>query len=413
MPTPVFLVTEYKNVLRKSPANAYTDSDEKIDLWKVGLIHGYYAGMGMNFYFPTEPEAARFTLYTIYRPDEIIELMGGEKFETTAIRQWKYMSAPNRYTDQRTLKDSWNVAFEGERSDFLELLHPWESTARRYKIGRPYTMPDILGILPATPRDTVAILEAYAEQLRRLNEEQELERIRRENAADIPGPNLFPELQPPVSPFPGLPPLTLEEINRRNQQAAEQQEWLGMDPAVKNALLLERYVAEREAYLAQFQSPRDRYLADTYQIHQGNPDLMLQLWSAYQQTHVPEAQFDADVRAYLISRGYVFEEPPDDGGGGGGTIEQRKRTAIAHWHSFTPTTQEVHNTWFAAAQLSAEGRTWETQRPVGAASDYEHWNGIRITGISYFQARYLPAYVNTRNVVSANEFELLCYIVFE
>lgn len=401
MATPVFLVTEYKNVRRKSPANVYTGGGETIDLWKVGLIHGYYAGMGMNFYFPTEPEASRFTLYTIYRPEEIIERMDNEKFVAEKVQRWKYMSPANRYTDTRTLKDNWKISFSGERNDFLELIHPWESETRKYKLGNPYTVQDILGIMPATPRETVAILEAYAEQLRRLAEERELERIRREIAAEVPS-GLFP--------FEPLRTRTFESVLADQPYFAEQRAWMQLSQDERTAILRAQYIAEREAYLSTFTSERTRYLADTYSIHQGNPDIMLQLWASYQQQHYQEAQFDADVREYLISQGYVFAAPPPDGGGSG-TVEQQKANAIAHWHAFTP--NATASAWIAGAQLSAEGQSWTTAGP--GATNYRHVGSSgdpTLAGLSTIRSWFLDPWVNVRNVVSDREFEWLCFVVF-
>ncbi len=285
MPTPLFLVTEYKNVRRKSPANYYTQGGEQLDLWKVGMIHGYYAGMGLNFYFPTEPEASRFTLYTIYRPEEIIEAMDNEKFASEKIAKWKYMSPPNRYTDSRALLDNWKVSFSGERNDFLETIHPWESTARAYKVGRPYTMQDILGTLPATPRDTVALLEAYAEQLRRIAEDKELARIRREAEEFVPGPpSPFAPISIPVSPFAPIPVKTLEQILADAAYWQEQLAWMQLPQDERTAILREQYLQEREAYLATFTTSKEKYLADIWDLHQGNQETMDALWAVYQYT---------------------------------------------------------------------------------------------------------------------------------
>ncbi len=158
---PIFQVTEYRNVQRRSPSSAYTDAENRLDSWKVGMLHGYFAGMGMDFYFPTEAQASRFSLWTIYNPGEIIELMDGAKFTVSRIQKTHRMSPPNRYSGQRALVDAWQVIFEGEDGETIEQWHP-TAQGTVFRRTRVLTMADILGTLPSMPRDVRVRLEEIA-----------------------------------------------------------------------------------------------------------------------------------------------------------------------------------------------------------------------------------------------------------
>lgn len=208
---PIYLVTEYRNVKRANPANEYTGGKERIDCWKAGMIHGYYAGMGMDFFFPSEGEASRFSLFTIYDPSQIIDLMENRKFTVSSIKKTMQMSARSPYTGARMLKDSWRVVFEGEHDEFLETYHPEEWSARRFSFGAVYTMQDVLGTLPAIPRDVAFMLAEIARQAREA-EARRLEEERKkaeEEAGQTPTtPPITvdpPQVDPPTTPPPTPP----------------------------------------------------------------------------------------------------------------------------------------------------------------------------------------------------------------
>lgn len=161
MPTPLFLVTEYRNTRRKH--NEFTN--EWVEVFKVVLMHGFYAGMGMNLFFPTEPDAARFSMHTVYMPDEVSKKMAGENFVVQDIKKTGFMAPANKYTDLKVLMENWRVLFLGDRGTILETFHPWEIWARVFKLGSAYTMEDLLNTIPSVDRDNRALLEAYAEKL--------------------------------------------------------------------------------------------------------------------------------------------------------------------------------------------------------------------------------------------------------
>jgi hypothetical protein len=191
---PIYLVTQYKNVKRESQANKYSVG-EKLDLWKVGMIHGYYTGMGIDFFFPDEPDASRFTPWTIYDPGQIIEAMENRKFTVKGIKKTMQMSGRNKYTHHRSLVDAWIVQFEGERNDAIDVWHPHEASARRYSFGKSYSTADILGTTPAIPRDVAALLEEIA---RRAAAEEEERRRREEEAKNPTTPTTPPTTPPPT-----------------------------------------------------------------------------------------------------------------------------------------------------------------------------------------------------------------------
>jgi hypothetical protein len=118
--------------------------------------------MGIDFFFPDEPDASRFTPWTIYDPGQIILAMENRKFTVKGIKKTMQMSGRNKYTHHRSLVDAWIVQFEGERNDAIDVWHPQEASAYAYSFGKSYTTAGILGTVPSVPRDVTALLEELA-----------------------------------------------------------------------------------------------------------------------------------------------------------------------------------------------------------------------------------------------------------
>jgi hypothetical protein len=198
--SPIFLVTDYRNVKRRSPASIYSETSEKLDLWKVGMVHGYYAGMGMDFYFENEGEASRFSPFTIYDPSQLIERMENRKFTVSLVKKTMRMGARNPYSGLRFPMDFWMVEFDGQNDDQIVLYDPSESTVRAFGFGKTYTMADLVGTLPAIPRDVSRLLEEYAARAQEARMEAERERARKEAEEAA-------AQQPPLVPPPAGEPL--------------------------------------------------------------------------------------------------------------------------------------------------------------------------------------------------------------
>jgi len=226
MPLPIYLVTEYRNVRQRSKASEYSGTDERTDLFKVKLIHGYYAGMGMNFFFPTEADASRFSLHTIYTPDEIIERMDDGKFRVESIKKSGLMAAANKYTDAKVFYDAWKVFFTGEQDNFLETFHPWESIARSFKIGHAYTMKDLLGTTEGTTRDARFIMEQYAEQLAEDEAKKARERESALQAEAAYRAKLYFERTDPVARQAELLQQILDDYNKVGEGLSEREKWI-------------------------------------------------------------------------------------------------------------------------------------------------------------------------------------------
>lgn len=284
MSTPIWLVTEFRRTKRSSPACKYAAKSEKVDLWKVGLTHGYYAGMGMNFFFETQEQASRLSLWTIYDPSELIDALDNRTFTVQSITKTYQMSAPSQYTDLRTLVDSWKVSFEGEQNDFLDQFFPWEAVARSYSFGRPYTMGGLLGTLPAIPRDVRAQLEAYAEMRRRADEDRELEFARQyfpgnsdDMALMLYRGVLAPSLDTGVSPDEPTP----------SGPAYPNYGYLGLGPE-SNSLTYLQALAQAEEGM----TPKDAYF---FELGDLSDDLKQQFWDLYQQIGGPTDASDPNL----------------------------------------------------------------------------------------------------------------------
>lgn len=187
--SPIFLVTEYLEAKRKSPASRYSENAAMMDVWKVGMIHGYYAGMGMDLFFPNDGEASRFSLWTLWNPQELIAALDNRRFQVQSITKTKRMSARGEYSGQRRLVDSWKVSFGGDHDDYLDMQHPTEGSAKAFRFGKSYTPADLFGTLPAIPRDVSFLLEEIAAR-------------NREEPETPPTPPEPPEEPPPGPPVP-------------------------------------------------------------------------------------------------------------------------------------------------------------------------------------------------------------------
>jgi hypothetical protein len=222
--SPIFLVTDYRNVKRRSPASIYSETSEKLDLWKVGMVHGYYAGMGMDFYFENEGEASRFSPFTIYDPSQLIERMENRKFTVSLVKKTMRMGARNPYSGLRFPMDFWMVEFDGQNDDQIVLYDPSESTVRAFGFGKTYTMADLVGTLPAIPRDVSRLLEEYAIRAQEAREEAERERARKEaeEAAGREPPPTDPGTPPPTDPgTPNTPTGPSQLVIRQNAAVAQ------------------------------------------------------------------------------------------------------------------------------------------------------------------------------------------------
>ena len=96
---PVFLVTKIKNVRRVSPANRYTGAKDRIDCWRVSFLHGYFAGVEMEYFFPDEASADEFSEWQIYNPAQILAVTDPtEPFMVQDIQQDWWYGKVNQYS---------------------------------------------------------------------------------------------------------------------------------------------------------------------------------------------------------------------------------------------------------------------------------------------------------------------------
>lgn len=169
---PIFLVTKFGNVGRKSKANDYTGDSEKVDLWRVGMVHGYYVGHGMDFFFETEEQASKFSLWEIYDQSQLIHnVRANETYTVEGVtKEWDY-GQTNPYTDRMSRVPIWRVSMENDLGNsFLELKFPDPSQANRFSKGRPFKMQDLFGTLRAVPVDVASQVAAKAAEAKAAKE---------------------------------------------------------------------------------------------------------------------------------------------------------------------------------------------------------------------------------------------------
>lgn len=179
---PVFLVTTVKNVTRANPGNFYTGMKDRIDCWRVQFIHGFFAGVQMEFFFPDKPSADEFNEWQVYNPSQILaQMQPTEPYTIQAVEKTKWYGQINRYTDKPDVQDSWVVQMEsaspsagnsfGRGGRAIHLRYPDPATAGRYRVGQTTTPQDILGTLPAMPMDVSDQLTQLADAAKSAQEE--------------------------------------------------------------------------------------------------------------------------------------------------------------------------------------------------------------------------------------------------
>ncbi len=158
---PIFLVTSFKNVERARGANQYTGANEKEDLWRVGFTHGFFIDFKLNLFFETEDQAARWSLWEICRPKDIIDPMPLPFFFWDAFPIWSFPK--NVYTGVAVKTRAWRSEFVGQNGEYMDLFLPTEGQARRFQKGRAYKVQDVIGTLPSIPAQAAADTEARAQ----------------------------------------------------------------------------------------------------------------------------------------------------------------------------------------------------------------------------------------------------------
>ncbi len=162
MARPVYLVTKHHEVQGKQKVDRYTGSGAPSDgTWHVGMVHGFFAGQGLDLYFENEPQADTFSLFELFDPSQIIEAVGPQSTFTVAdiLRSWA-SGSPNQFTGQKVKIATWQVKMEGQDAN-LTMTFPDEGLARRFGVGRSYSMVDILGTLPSIPADVADQIAAF------------------------------------------------------------------------------------------------------------------------------------------------------------------------------------------------------------------------------------------------------------
>lgn len=165
---PLYLVTQFKNVTRPARGNEYTGYNHREDFWKVGLIHGFFPGVGINFFYESEPQAALFSLWEIVDQGAILDKAGiTEGLVAQEIEQFKF---PTWVYDVRVMAPAWRISFHWSEGQ-LDLWSLDEQDIDRFSGGSVYSILDLFGTLPTIPFDIEADLEAKAAQAKFADEE--------------------------------------------------------------------------------------------------------------------------------------------------------------------------------------------------------------------------------------------------
>lgn len=167
MYAPQFIVTSLGPITRSS-RNDFTGTLRADEMWRVGMVHGYFKGETIDLYFPTEDEARRFGQWKIYEPSEIMDLSGGVQnpFTVKSIRRTKGYGKINEYTDKPEITEAWKTLLVSDMDDReVEFGYPTEREAReRFDESQSYTMLDMLGTMVSVPAIVVASYQYAAEQ---------------------------------------------------------------------------------------------------------------------------------------------------------------------------------------------------------------------------------------------------------
>ncbi len=190
MQRPLFLVTQYGPQKRRNQASGYGYNMGGTDTWhRAGLIHGYFPGVGMDFYFESERDASRFSKWTLYDPSQIIQAATPQGQQYIVNNIWEgWYSLPNPYGGDAFKTQVWYVGMRAQNTrQELELRFPSEVEARRFSKGVPYTMTDLVGTLPAVPSDISDQLREAADQARFAQDQQRAfeEAIRRQQEGQL------------------------------------------------------------------------------------------------------------------------------------------------------------------------------------------------------------------------------------
>ena len=224
MPKPIFLVNQYGPEQRRNRGSLY-GARTRETWWRAGMIHGYFPGVGMDFFFEAEHQASRFSLWTIYDPNQIIEAATPQNQQYIVNDIWNsWISLPNPYGGPPFKMEVWYVGMKAENvQQEIELRFPVQAEAERFSRNRGYSVTDLVGTLRAIPSEIADQLaeaaeiakfqdqqkQAFEEQQRQIQQE-ELRRILTEQAAEE-GRKYAPPDQPPPPPTPPPTPPPLIE----------------------------------------------------------------------------------------------------------------------------------------------------------------------------------------------------------
>lgn len=166
---PLFMATSIKNVRRKAAVDKYGYHDI-VDWFRVSLIHGYFAGIGMDFFFETREQADHFSVWSVYDPQQLLDLMqpSNEQFQVESVNREKWYGQMNPYTNKPDVSDAWMVDMRGSSSGNggqrrIRLRYPNPYQAERFTVGKSYSPQDLLGTLPSLPSDIGDLIQVRAD----------------------------------------------------------------------------------------------------------------------------------------------------------------------------------------------------------------------------------------------------------
>ncbi len=159
--SPKYLCTSIRETMVASKANEWTGYADKVEMWKVEMIHGTYPGVGMTFLYEDEAMAREFAQWEVYTPGRIMEIFGTDiSLTLESIRQ---TTDYNSQYDIMVPEVAWIAEFSWDFGK-LWLQFKNEAEALRFQLAQLYTMLDLLGTLPAVDYDAEDRLQGIASQ---------------------------------------------------------------------------------------------------------------------------------------------------------------------------------------------------------------------------------------------------------
>ena len=158
---PQFIVTSLGPFTRND-INRFTGTGNRLETWKVGMVHSYQSGQSIDLYFPTEAQAKAFSLWKPYTQEEILKLAGNTSstFEVRDIGKTKQSGPTNKYTGKPTIIESWRAALDNFTDGrTINWAFPTESEVReKFDQSKAYTLRGMFGTLPSVPEP---VTQAY------------------------------------------------------------------------------------------------------------------------------------------------------------------------------------------------------------------------------------------------------------